>query len=142
MPRMLFLFLGVASVGSAVYHLAQRSVPAGANPMLALMGAYIIAFAAAAVAAPFFGSVSGYSWTGQMFSGPVLLLGAGVFLIEVGFLLAYRTGGSLQWSGVAVNTAAALALVPVALIVFREPFSVARLAGMALCLGGLLLLVR
>jgi len=142
MTRALLLFLGVATVGNAVYHLAQKSVPASANPMVALMGAYLVAFAAAAAAAPLFGLPAASGWRAQMFSAPVLWLGAGVFLIEIGFLLAYRAGGGLQWSGVAVNTASAVLLVPVALLFFRESFSPVRGAGLALCLGGLWLLSR
>ncbi|HET9554800.1 MAG TPA: hypothetical protein VFP50_17670 [Anaeromyxobacteraceae bacterium] len=62
--------------------------------------------------------------------------------VEIGFLLAYRAGGGLQWSGVAVNTASALLLLPVALVVFREQLSLARAAGLLLCLGGLWLVSR
>jgi len=43
---------------------------------------------------------------------------------------------------VAVNGAAALLLVPIALIAFRESFSLARLLGIALTLAGLTLLAR
>lgn len=142
MTRALLLCLGVAALGSAIYHLAQKSVPAGANPMVALMGAYLVAFAAAAAAAPFFGLPQGVAWRAQLFSAPVLWLGAGVFLIEIGFLLAYRAGGGLQWSGVAVNTASTLLLVPVALLFFRETLTPARAGGLALCLAGLWLLSR
>jgi len=142
MTRALLLCLGVAACGNAIYHLAQKSVPAGANPMVALMGAYLVAFAAAAAAAPFFGLPEGGAWRAQLFSAPALWLGAAVFLIEIGFLLAYRAGGGLQWSGVAVNAASALLLLPVALLVFREAFTPARAGGLALCLGGLWLLSR
>ena len=65
-----------------------------------------------------------------------------VLLIEVGFLLAYRWGGSLQWSAVAVNGAAALLLVPIALAVFKESFSPVKGLGILLVLGGLALLSR
>jgi hypothetical protein len=68
------------------------------------------------------------------------VLGAGVVLIEIGFLLAYRSGNMLQWSGVAVNSASALLLFPIALVVFRESCSVSRLLGILLTLGGLALL--
>jgi len=72
----------------------------------------------------------------------VLVLGGGVLLIEIGFLLAYRVGGGLQWSGVAVNAASALLLLPVALLVFRERFSLARGLGILFTLVGLALLTR
>ena len=65
-----------------------------------------------------------------------------VLLIEIGFLLAYRTGGSLQWSGVAVNGVAALLLLPAALLVFRETFSPIRAAGLLLTVSGLALMTR
>ncbi len=142
MTRALLLCLGVATLGSATYHLAQKSVPADANPMVALMGAYLVALAAAAVAAPLFGLPAAGAWRAQLFSGPVIWLGVGVFLIEIGFLLAYRTGGGLQWSGVAVITASTLLLTPVALLHFREAFSPARAGGLALCVAGLWLLSR
>ena len=72
--------------------------------------------------------------------GLLLALGAAVLLIEIGFLLAYRSGDILQWSGVAVNGASALLLIPIALGVFREAFSLARLCGILLTLAGLVLL--
>ena len=63
-----------------------------------------------------------------------------VFIIEAGFLFAYRTGGALQWSGVAVNAVSALILLPIALVFFRESFSWARLGGIVMTLSGLALL--
>jgi hypothetical protein len=78
----------------------------------------------------------------QLVSWPVVVLALGVVLIEIGFLLAYRTGSVLQWSGVAVNGAAALLLIPIALTVFRESFTAARGAGILLTVFGLVLLTR
>jgi len=70
------------------------------------------------------------------------VLGAGVVLIEIGFLLAYRSGDILQWSGVAVNGASAVLLIPIALLVFREAFSLSRAIGILLTLAGLALVTR
>lgn len=114
------VFLGIAAVGNAIYHLGQKTLHPGANPMILLMAVYVVAFGLAALAAPFFQDTAGVSWKAQVFSWPVLVLGAGVLLIEIGFLLAYRVGGGLQWSGVAVNAASALILVPIAVLVHRE----------------------
>jgi drug/metabolite transporter (DMT)-like permease len=138
----LFLFLGIAAVGNAIYHLGQKTLSPGANPMILLMAVYAMAFLFAAAAAPFFQSASGFSWKGQVFSWPVVVLAAGVLLIEIGFLLAYRVGGGLQWSGVAVNAGSALLLLPIALLAFRESFSPARGLGLLLTLAGLALLTR
>lgn len=138
----ILVFLGIAAVGNAIYHLGQKTLSPGANPMVLLMAVYAVAFVFAAASAPFFQSAAGVSWKAQVFSWPVLVLGGGVLLIEIGFLLAYRVGGGLQWSGVAVNAASAMLLLPVALLVFRERFSLARGLGILFTLVGLALLTR
>lgn len=138
----LFLALGVATLGSIVYHLGQKTVSPAANPMLVLMGAYAVAFTLCALALPWFRTPGTAPWTAQVFSLPVAVLGVGVLLIEIGFLLAYRAGGSLQWSGVAVNGLAAVVLLPIAVIVFRESFSLTRAGGVLCVLVGLVLLTR
>ncbi|BDG09790.1 hypothetical protein [Anaeromyxobacter paludicola] len=137
------LFLLVAALGSVTYHLGQRTNAARANPMVLLMAVYAVAFLLCALAAPLF-SAGGptYAWSRDLVRWPVLLLALGAVLIEIGFLLAYRSGAMMQWSAVAVNGVAALLLVPLACLVFRESFSPARAAGIALTLAGLGLLTR
>jgi drug/metabolite transporter (DMT)-like permease len=136
------IFLGIAALGNVTYHLGQKAISPTANPMVLLMAVYGVAFLLSAAAVPFFQDSSGGSWVGQVLSWPVLVLGVGVVLIEIGFLLAYRSGNILQWSGVAVNGASALLLIPIALVVFRESFSLTRMFGILLTLGGLALLTR
>ncbi len=138
----ILVFLGIAAVGNAIYHLGQKTLHPGANPMILLMAVYAVAFGLAAQAAPFFQNTAGISWKAQVFSWPVLVLGAGVLLIEIGFLLAYRVGGGLQWSGVAVNAVSALILLPIAILFFREGFSWPRVLGILMTLAGMALLTR
>ncbi|QEM67492.1 hypothetical protein FO488_04585 [Geobacter sp. FeAm09] len=139
-PWVCFLF--IAAGGNAVYHVGQKTLAATTNPMVILMGAYGFAFLLSAAAAPFFQGAANVPGTAQVFNWPVAALGAGAFLIEIGFLFLYRSGGSLQWSGIAVNGLAALMLIPVAILVYRETFSVARLLGILLTLAGLALIMR
>jgi drug/metabolite transporter (DMT)-like permease len=136
------LCLGVAALGNAVYHLGQRTLTPAANPMVLLMAVYALAFGLSAAAAPFFRADPGTGAAAGVLSWPVLVLAVGVVLIELGFVLAYRTGSVLQWSGVAVSGTSALFLVPIALLFFRESFSLVRLGGILLTLGGLWLLAR
>jgi drug/metabolite transporter (DMT)-like permease len=138
----LVLFLLIAALGNATYHLSQKTLAPAANPMVLLMAVYAVAFVAAALAAPFFRTSTPIAWTAQVFNWPVLALGVSVLLIEIGFLLAYRSGGSLQWSGVAVNGVSAILLLPAALLVFREAFSPARAMGLLLTLSGLAIMTR
>jgi len=138
----LFLALAVAATGVVVYHLGMRKLPPSANPMRALMVVYAVAFALAAMASPFFRNASTPPWSALLLSWPVLVVGAGVLLIEIGFLLSYRLGGSVQWAGVAVNGIGAILLLPFALYCFRETFSPAKAVGIVLTLSGLALMTR
>ena len=140
--RQAALFLAIAVLGNVTYHLGQRTLSPRANPMVLLMAVYAVAFVLSALAAPLFRADPGASLGGELLRWPVLVLGAGVVLIELGFLLAYRPGNVLQWSGVAVNGASAVLLVPIALLVFREAFSPWRLLGIALTLAGLALVSK
>ena len=139
-PMLMFLLL--AAFGNAIYHVSQKSLAPTANPMILLMAGYAVAFTGAALAAPFFRVSNSAPWMAQVISWPVVMLGVSVLMIEIGFLLAYRTGMSVQWSGIAVSGSAATLLLPVALLVFREAFSPARAVGMVLTLSGLALMAR
>ena len=146
--RPLLLALALATVGNVLYHLAQKLVPSTVRPMAMLMAAYAVAFLLSGLALVLWqpaGQPLRQAFAG-LGSGPglkvALVLGLGVLLIEAGFLLAYRVGGSLQWSGLAVNGLSALVLLPLAVGLFKESFSLPKVLGMALVLGGLALLTR
>lgn len=137
-----YLYLGVATLGVVIYHLGQKVISPSINPMVLLMGVYLIAFLLAFVAAPVFQTPGRTLSVREIISWPVLVVGVGVILIEGGFLLAYRHGGPLQWSGVAVNGLAAVVLIPVALFAFHEQLSPSRIVGVFLTLTGMALMAR
>ena len=96
-------FLLIAAVGNALYHLGQKSLhDVAVNPLLILCVYYVLAGVLCVVAMPFFGKVEWASVTALASNGRVWLVALGILLIELGFLLAYQSGGSVQWSGVAV----------------------------------------
>lgn len=130
-------FLFIAALGNFSYHIGQKALPQNANPMMLLMVIYAIAFASCAALLPFFKDAETLSVVQLLSVWQIWLVALGVLLIEIGFLLAYRGGGSLQWSGVAVNGAAALMLIPVAIFVFRESLSLDKIIGIATTLIGL-----
>jgi drug/metabolite transporter (DMT)-like permease len=139
-PVLLLAFLLMTTLGVILYHVGQKSLPRQANPLALLLGVYGVAFAISLAATPLFQAKGAAPWTAGVFSWPVLLLGVGVFVIELGFILVYRSGGGLQWAGVAVNGLSGVLLVPIALFCYGEPFSPTKLAGIAFTLVGLLLL--
>ena len=136
-------FLLIAAVGNALYHLGQKSLhDVAVNPLLILCVYYVLAGVLCVVAMPFFGKVEWASVTALASNGRVWLVALGILLIELGFLFAYQSGGSVQWSGVAVNGLAALLLIPLSLWLFHESFSWHKLLGIVLTLLGLYFLVK
>lgn len=138
-----FLFLLLAAVGSMIYHIGQKSLhDVSINPMMLLSLFYLSALVLSLAAVPFFGKTD-FSGAGAMMADWRLwLVALGILCIELGFLLAYQSGGSAQWSGVAVNGAAAVLLIPLSLLFFKENFSWDKMLGIALTLFGMYFMVK
>jgi drug/metabolite transporter (DMT)-like permease len=69
-------------------------------------------------------------------------VGSGIVAVEIGFLLAYRSGWTLGNASLVANATVAIALLGLGVLVFREPVSLPRLAGVGLCLAGLWMVTR
>lgn len=69
-----------------------------------------------------------------------IALGLAIVGLETGFLLAYRAGGNISYSGIFSNVAAMLILLPIGLIFFKEVLTIKNVLGIILCLAGLVLL--
>ena len=67
-------------------------------------------------------------------------LALAVMGIEFGYLLMYRAGWNLGIAAVLVTVLAALILVPVAVFVFKHKLSWVNIAGILVCLAGLVML--
>lgn len=137
-----WLFLCIAAAGNFIYHYGMKSFSSSANPMQVLVLFYALGALLSLTLTPFFGRTDWTQAAAFLGNWRVWLVAFGFILIELGFLLAYRAGGHMQWSGIAVNGMAALLLVPVGILVFREPFSWEKLAGIVITLAGLFLLMR
>lgn len=127
----------LAITGSVVYHLSIKYVPNGVNPFLSLSLSYGIALLLCLPGI--------YLYEGgrslQILNWSVAGVALGILGIEVGFLLLYRAGGHLGVSSLLTNAASTLLLLPIGLLFFREAFSVTRLMGMVVTLGGLWLMM-
>jgi drug/metabolite transporter (DMT)-like permease len=132
----------LAVAGLATYHIAQKSIPASAHPLALLAVAYGVAALACLALLPFYSG--GVSMGAAFASVPwiVVFVALGMLGLEIGYLLAYRAGWKLSTTAVAASALVALILVPVGMVVFKETITLARVAGIALCLAGLALLAE
>jgi len=72
----------------------------------------------------------------------VFTLGVAAALIELGFLVAYRSGWRISIAAVATNAAAAIVLIPIGLLVFKDHLSLRNVVGLIFCVVGLALVIR
>lgn len=139
---MLWFTIGLAILSSITYHLLQKVVPHDLNPVAALLAAYVTS--TLLCAGLLLAGVGGRAPLpfARLFSWPIVCLGVAIVGIELGYLLAYRAGWALSTASITANVTVALVLLPVGLILYAEPFTVGRGAGVALCVSGLWLISR
>ena len=129
-------------IGMVLYHLSQKAVPKETNPFFVIAIAYTVGVALCLIFALFFPGKKSFVETFKASNWAVFTLGAAAALIEMGFLLAYRTGWRISIAAVAANAAAALVLIPIGLLVFKDHLSIKNVVGLVFCLVGLALLMR
>jgi drug/metabolite transporter (DMT)-like permease len=128
--------------GNILYHVAQKSVPRTANPLVTMMIAYgvgiivcAIAFAFYPAGKPFLSAVKEANWA-------AIAIGIGATAVEIGYLLAYRTGWNISLAPILTSVAVTLLLIPIGLSLFREHLSAWNVLGIVLCIMGLMLITH
>lgn len=124
--------------GSIVYHLSIKQVPSGVNPFFSLAVSYGTALL---VCLAGMGAVSGSRSLGELgWSSAGVALG--ILGIELGFLLAYRSGWHLGTASLSSNLLSTALLLPVGVLLFGEALSGARVAGVLFSGVGLWLMMQ
>jgi drug/metabolite transporter (DMT)-like permease len=138
--QMLWLSLAIAS--TVAYHVILKLTPAGANPLLSLMvtyGAVTVLFGAVLALGP-----GEFGWRDEVrhVNWTALALAVAIIGLDLGFILLYRSGFAVSLGALITQTAAAMLLVGIGVLVFRERLSLANGLGIVLCLAGLWLVNR
>lgn len=137
--KSLYIPVFLAIIGNILYHISQKSIPKTANPFFSIIIAYIVGIIICIFASffyttdrPFFSTIKDVNWA-------VVVVGIAAMLIEIGFLLAYRTGWNISFTGTLVGAVGALLLIPIGMIAYKEKISIWNLLGILLSILGLAL---
>jgi multidrug transporter EmrE-like cation transporter len=139
----MFLFyfsITLAICSSALYHFVAKSTPADVNFTVSLLVTYAVAFTVTLFTFVFFPAKDGIMAELKRLNWASVGLAVAIVGIEFGFLLTYRAGWHLGIAAVLVNVVASLALVPVAILIFKDRISWVNIAGIFVCLAGLVML--
>jgi len=139
---MQLLWLSLAIVSTVAYHVVMKLTPAGVNPLLSLMvtyGAVAVLLGGALVLAP-----GDFAWREGVrhLNWTAIALALAIIGLDLGFILLYRSGFEVSLGALVTQTAAAMLLVGIGVLVFREKLSFEHGLGIALCLVGLWLVNR
>ncbi len=132
----------IVVVATTLYHIAQKSIPAQVNPMLSLMVNYATALVVSLLIAPFYPGDSPMTSSFKYLNWGSFAVGIAIIGIELGVLLAYRVGWKISLVATIANAMAALLLVGVGLLFFREHLSGKNVLGIGLCIAGLMLIMQ
>ena len=139
----MFLFyfsIILAICSSALYHFVAKSTPSNVNFTISLLVTYAVAFVVTLFTIFFVPAQEGITAELKKLNWATIGLAIAVVGIEFGFLLVYRAGWHLGIAAVLTNVVASLILVPVAIFVFKDKISWVNIAGILVCLVGLVML--
>jgi uncharacterized membrane protein len=137
---MQMIWLGVAIIGAAAYHVVLKLTPAGVNPYLSLAVTYAVvtaAFAAAYLVMP--GNVAIRVAFGQL-NWTAWVLGLVIVFLDLAFLMVYRGGFEVSLGQIVTQSGTALVLLLVGVAFFSERLSLVNIIGILLCIVGLWLI--
>ncbi len=135
-------WLAAAVIATVAYHLVLKVTPAGANPYLSLAVTYTVVavaffgmFVAMPAGASFRTSIAALNWT-------ALALGLVVVVLDLGFLMLYRSGFDVSLGQLITQSVGSLLLLLIGIAWFRERLTLVNIAGILLCVAGLWLISR
>jgi len=136
-----YISVGLAILSNLLYNVSQKLMPSAANPAVVLAVAYLIGLGlSVTVLWIFFPLQTSLGQAVRQLNWTTLTLGVAVVGIELGFLLGYRAGWRISLLQIVVSTSVTLLLIPLGLAAFREKVSWVNVAGVVLCLAGLVLI--
>ena len=139
--KLLIVSVVVIVASNVVYHVSQKSIPAGVHPLLSVAVTYAAALLVTLALWPISpGGTPKLSEIGKL-NWATLGVAVSAVGIEIGFLLAYRAGWNINVGSLIVSVAVALLLIPTGALLFKEHLSAANVTGIVLCLVGLVLVM-
>ncbi len=135
-----FLPILLVVLSSCFYNICSKSIPHGVHPFGTLMITYVTA---AIVTGIMFvvmvrpenavSELSKINWT-------AIVLALAIIGLETGYMLAYRAGWQVNTAPLVVNTCLAVALVVIGAVLFKETITIKQIAGIIVCLFGMVLI--
>lgn len=124
------------------YHICAKTTPEGVQPFASLTVTYTVAaalsmllFFVTAEHKNLFAEIAKTNWTSLAFGGAIIGL-------EFGYLEMYRAGWKVSVGPLVTYVCVACTLLVVGALAYKEAVSPRQIAGMLLCVGGIILVSK
>ena len=134
-----YIPLLIVIIGNTLYQIFAKSVPEEANAFLSLTITYLVG-AVVCFIIFFFGQHDAVAIEASKINWTAFALGIAVAAIEGGTLLMYKVGWPINTAAIAASCCVAIILVFVGAALFSEAITWNKVAGIAVCIAGVVLL--
>lgn len=124
------------------YNISTKSTPQGIAPFASLTITYLVAAALSLLMFFVTGEQKNLLTEFSKANWTSFLLGISVVALEFGYISIYRAGWKVSTASLVANISLACVLLFVGILLYKEALSFKQLAGMAICVFGLILMSR
>lgn len=135
-----YLSIFLAIVASVMYHVVLKVTPGYVNPAISLVVTYGLAMVLSLGLLALFPLKTSIVEAFRQLNWASYALALALVGLEAGYLLAYRAGWRISIAAILVNATMTLLLIPVGLSLFREELTPVNLAGILVCIAGLVMM--
>lgn len=135
-----YLPLLVAVLGTTLYQVSAKSIPAGVDTFASLTITYMVAAACCLVLYFIIGSGDGLLVEYSRINWATFALGACVVLMEGGQILMYKAGWTINSVAIVIACCSAVILLFIGYLAFHEALTWNKVLGAAVCIGGVILI--
>jgi len=128
-------------VSNIFYHISQKSIVEELNPLVSMIVTYLVAIVMTFVLFIVF-PLEKNSLSSQLHSinWASYVLGLSLVGLELGFLLAYRSGWNIGFAAIFANVAVTVLLVPIGFYFFKDKINFTNVIGIVLSIIGIFLI--
>lgn len=126
----------MAIVGTVGYHTLLKQIPSSMDPIISIGAIYVGVLILGAAIAPFICSGGNFISALRHLGWVQVGIAACILMMELGFLLMYRSGWRLSTGNVVTGVAINIALMILGMLFLMEKLSLAKVSGVLMCIVG------
>ena len=132
--------IALVVISNTLYQVCAKSVPDGMNPLASLTVTYLVGAVVSCVMYFILNRNANLLREIRLTNWAPIVLGIVIVGLEVGFIYAFRAGWQISMAQIVSSAVLAVILIFVGYLLYHEAITWNKLAGIAVCLAGLVLI--